>query len=204
LAARPFNTKDDGYNRRLFDDDGSFLAMDDQTDEALMARVAGGDRAAFNALARRHAGAVIRLAAHILRNRSDAEDVAQDALLRVWTNAPRWKPVAKFRTWLTRIVVNLCLDRKRRAPLLPLDVAGELADPQPDAVAQIETNQDEQRLAAAIAGLPPRQRAAIALSYGEGLSNAEAADILDTSVSAVETLLVRAKANLRSALGDGE
>jgi RNA polymerase sigma factor (sigma-70 family) len=115
LAIRPFNRQGDGYNSAGLNGDGNFPAMDEQTDEALMARIAGGDRAAFDLLAQRHAGSVVRLAAHILRNRADAEDVAQDAMLRVWTNAPRWKPVAKFRTWLTRIVVNLCLDRKRRA-----------------------------------------------------------------------------------------
>jgi RNA polymerase sigma-70 factor (ECF subfamily) len=174
--------------------------MDEQTDEALMARIAGGDRAAFDLLAQRHAGAVVRLAAHILRNRADAEDVAQDAMLRVWTNAPRWKPVAKFRTWLTRIVVNLCLDRKRRAQWLPLDNAGDVADPKPDAAARLETDEDERQLAAAITDLPVRQRAAIALTYGEGLSNAQTAEILDSSVSAVETLLSRAKASLRRAL----
>jgi RNA polymerase sigma-70 factor (ECF subfamily) len=185
--------------------------MDEQSDEApdevLMARIGGGDRAAFNLLAQRHAGAVVRLAAHILRNRADAEDVAQDAMLRVWTNAPRWKPVATFRTWLTRIVVNLCLDRKRRAAgqtWLPLEATGDVADPAPDAGAQLETDEGERRLAAAIARLPVRQRAAITLTYSEGLSNAQTADILDTSVSAIETLLVRAKANLRNALNDEE
>jgi RNA polymerase sigma-70 factor (ECF subfamily) len=169
-----------------------------------MARIAGGDRVAFNALARRHAGTVVALAAHILGNRAEAEDVAQDALLRVWTNAPRWKPVARFRTWLTRVVVNLCLDRKLRAVWLPLEAAGEVADPAPGAAAQLETAETERRIADAIAKLPLRQRAAIALTYSEGLSNAETADILDTSVSAVETLLSRAKDSLRRALGDGD
>jgi RNA polymerase sigma-70 factor (ECF subfamily) len=178
--------------------------MDEQSDEALMARIAGGDRVAFNALAQRHAGPVVKLATQVLGNRAEADDVAQDALLRVWTHAPRWKPVAKFRTWLTRIVVNLCLDRKRRAAWLPLETAGDVADPQPDASAQHEANESGRRLAAAIADLPPRQRTAVALTYSEGLSNAETADILDTSVSAVETLLVRAKASLRQALGDGD
>jgi RNA polymerase sigma-70 factor (ECF subfamily) len=202
LAIRPFNRQGDGYNSAGLNGDGNFPAMDEQTDEALMARIAGGDRAAFDLLAQRHAGSVVRLAAHILRNRADAEDVAQDAMLRVWTNAPRWKPVAKFRTWLTRIVVNLCLDRKRRAQWVPLDTAGDVADPKPDAVAQIETDESERQLAAAIADLPPRQRAAIALTYGEGLGNAETAEILDSSVSAVETLLVRAKTSLRRVLDD--
>jgi RNA polymerase sigma-70 factor (ECF subfamily) len=180
--------------------------MDEQADETrdedLMARIAGGDRAAFNMLARRHVGPVVRLATHILRNRAEAEDVAQDAMLRVWTNAPRWKPVARFRTWLTRVVVNLCLDRKRRGGWLPIEAAGEIADPAPDAGARLEADDAEHRLAAAIAELPPRQRAAIALTYGEGLSNADAADVLETSVSAIETLLSRAKANLRKELGE--
>lgn len=174
------------------------------SDEALMARVAAGDRAAFAALAKRHVISAIALAAHILGNRAEAEDVAQDALLRVWTNAPRWKPLAKFRTWLTRIVVNLCLDRRRRAPWVGLDVAGDIADPAPDPLARHEADEGERRVGAAIAKLPPRQRAAIALTYNEGLSNAETADILDTSVSAVETLLSRAKDNLRRALTEKE
>jgi RNA polymerase sigma-70 factor (ECF subfamily) len=176
--------------------------MDEQSDEALMARIAGGDRVAFDALARRHAGSIVKLAAHILGNRAEADDVAQDAMLRVWTHAPRWTPVARFRTWLTRIVVNLCLDRKRRAFWLPLETAGDVADPKPDAAAQYEADDMDRRIASAIAKLPVRQRAAIALTYNEGLSNAEAADILDTSVSAVETLLSRAKASLRKSLGE--
>jgi RNA polymerase sigma-70 factor (ECF subfamily) len=204
LAPRPFNRQGEGYNPAAFQYDGDFPGMDEHSDEALMARIAGGDRVAFDALARRHAGSIVKLASHILGNRAEADDVAQEALLRVWTHAPRWKPVAQFRTWLMRIVVNLCLDRKRRAFWLPLESAGEVADPTPDADARHEADDNERRLAAAIARLPPRQRAAIALSYAEGLSNAEAAGILDTSVSAVETLLARAKASLRQALGKGD
>src|SRR4029079_15737813 len=151
--------------------------MDEHSDEALMAQIAAGDRAAFRLLAQRHIGSVIALAAHVLGNRSDAEDVAQDAMLRVWVNAPRWKPVARFRTWLTRVVVNLCLDRRRRPAWLPLEAAGEPADPAPDAEAKFEAANFEQRLAAAVMRLPERQRAAIALTYSEGLSNAETADI---------------------------
>ena len=169
-----------------------------------MAWIAAGDRAAFRALAERHLGSVIALAGHVLGNRSDAEDVAQEAMLRVWINAPRWKPVAKFRTWLTRIVINLCLDRRRRAAALPLEAAGDPIDPAPGAEARLETADSERRLAAAISQLPERQRAALALTYREGLSNAETADILDTSVSAVETLLSRAKTTLRRMLADEE
>jgi len=172
----------------------------DDSDEALMARVAKGDQAAFRLLARRHLPAMAGLARRILGNAAEAEDVAQEAMLRVWTHAPRWQPLAALRTWLTRVVVNLCLDRKRRAPMLELEAAGEVADPTPGAGEQAEADERDRLLAAAIESLPARQRTAIVLTYREGMSNAQVADMLETSVSAVETLLVRGKQNLRRAL----
>lgn len=174
----------------------------DDSDEALMAMVAKGDERAFRELARRHLPAMLGLARRILGNAADAEDVAQEAMLRVWTHAPRWQPLALLRTWLSRVVVNLCLDRKRRAAWVDLDAAGDLADPTPGATERAEVAERERRLGAAIDDLPARQRAAIVLSYTEGMSNAQVAEILDTTVSAVETLLVRGKQNLRRALAD--
>ena len=144
--------------------------------------------------------AMLGLARRILGNAADAEDVAQEAMLRVWTHAPRWQPLAAFRTWLTRVVVNLCLDRKRRRPWVALEAAGEIVDPTPGVTEKAEHDERERLLAAAIADLPARQRTAIVLTYSEGMSNAQVADILDTSVSAVETLLVRGKQNLRAHL----
>jgi RNA polymerase sigma-70 factor (ECF subfamily) len=173
----------------------------DESDEALMARVAKGDQGAFRLLARKHLPAMVGLARRILGNAAEAEDVGQEAMLRVWTHAPKWQPLAAFKTWLTRVVVNLCLDRKRKTPLLDLEAAGEIADPAPDAGEQAESAERERMLVAAIGQLPDRQRSAILLTYTEGLSNAEVAGILGTSVSAVETLLVRGKQNLRRALG---
>ncbi len=180
--------------------DGNRPATDD-SDEALMARVARGDRRAYQQLARRHLPAMLGLARRILGNAADAEDVAQEAMLRVWTHAPRWQPLAAFRTWLTRVVVNLCLDRKRRAPWVALEAAGEIQDPTPDAGVRAEADERERSLTAAIGELPARQRTAIMLTYSEGMSNAQVAELLDTTVSAVETLLVRGKQNLRRALG---
>lgn len=170
-------------------------------DEALMAKVARGDEVAFRQLARRHLPAMVGLARRVLGNAADAEDVAQEAMLRVWTHAPRWQPLAAFRTWLTRVVVNLCLDRKRRKPWVDLDAAGEIADPTPGAPEVAEQNEREQALTAAIAELPDRQRTAIVLTYREGMTNAQVAEALDTSVSAVETLLIRGKKSLRAKLG---
>jgi RNA polymerase sigma-70 factor (ECF subfamily) len=140
---------------------------------------------------------MLGLARRILGNAADAEDVAQEAMLRIWTHAPRWQPLAAFRTWLTRVVVNLCLDRKRRAPWVALEAAGEIVDPAPGATDKAEHDERERLVAAAIAELPARQRSAIVLTYGEGMSNAEVADILDTTVSAVETFGARNRTCVR-------
>src|SRR4051812_40165795 len=176
--------------------------MDGPSDQDLMARTAQGDRAAFRMLAHRHAGHAFGLARRVLGNEALAEEIVQDALLRVWIHAPRWRPEAAFRTWLYRVVVNLCLNARRRTPDLPLDAADHVADAVPDAEAQLEAGERDLHLAATIDALPSRQRAAIALTYQEGLSNAEVAAVLDTSVSSVETLLVRAKRTLRTALAE--
>lgn len=176
--------------------------MDNDSDEDLVARVAGGNEAAFRQLTRRYLPRALGFARRITGNSADAEEIAQEALLRVWTHAPRWRPVASFRTWFYRVVLNLSLNRRRRAPFLPLDEAGDVADPGLDASAALERDEADRTLAAAIAQLPERQRAAILLTYREGLSNAETAAILGASVSGVETLLVRAKRTLRAALGN--
>src|SRR5437764_13544092 len=134
--------------------------MDEPDDHELMARVATGDERAFRTLAQRHAARALGLARRVLGNAALAEDIMQDALLRVWINAPRWRPEAAFRTWLYRIVVNLCLNAKRRAADLPLEAADHAADSAPAADAQLETRERDRSLAAAIEALPARQRAA--------------------------------------------
>jgi RNA polymerase sigma-70 factor, ECF subfamily len=174
--------------------------MDEASDEELMGRVAHGNEPAFRLLARRYAPRAISLARRITGNDADAEEVVQEALLRLWVNAPRWRPLAAFRTWFYRIVLNLCLGRRRRAPFLPWEAAGDPIDPAPGPGAQLERRESERALAAAIDALPDRQRAAIVLTYHGGLSNAEAAAVLDTSVSGLEALLVRAKRALREQL----
>src|SRR5688572_14248692 len=176
--------------------------MDGPSDHDLMARAALGDERAFRTLVARHTGTALALARKILHDDARAEEIVQDAMLRVWINAPRWRPEAAFRTWLYRVVVNLCLNEKRRRTDLPHEHAGEPADPAPGAGAMLEARQRDRKLAAAIDALPVRQRAAIVLTYQEGLGNAEAAAVLDISVAGVETLLVRAKRALRAALSE--
>lgn len=176
-------------------------ASEDGTDEVLMVRVGQGDQPAFQVLVHRHLQRSLALARRMTASASDAEEIAQEAFLRVWTSAPRWRVEgAAFRTWLYRIVVNLCLDRGRRKPFAPLEDAGDPSDPSPDALALLEQQETVRRVAQAVAELPDRQRAALVLSYYEGMSNAEAAAVLGVSVSGLEALLVRARRGLRSRL----
>ncbi|ADP72633.1 RNA polymerase, sigma-24 subunit, ECF subfamily [Rhodomicrobium vannielii ATCC 17100] len=170
------------------------------TDETLMRSVAMGDEAAFRRLAARHAARTLALSRRMLANAADADEVLQEAMLRVWVNAPHWRAEAAFKTWLYRVVVNLCLNRQRHKSFAPLDDAAEVPDPSPSALASLERQEADAAVARAIAALPDRQRAAIVLTYYEDLSNAEAASVLETTVSSVEALLVRAKRTLRAEL----
>src|ERR1041385_1572370 len=115
--------------------------MDGPSDHDPIARSAQGDGGAFPILARRRAGRAFVLARRIVANEALAEEIVQDAMLRVWINAPRWRPQAAFRTWLYRVVVNLCLNETRRRADLPLAHAGDPADPAPDAGAVLEARQ---------------------------------------------------------------
>ena len=165
-----------------------------------MLSVAQGDESAFRTLAARHAARTFALTRRMLRNDADAEEIVQEAMLRVWVTAPRWRPDAAFKTWLYRVTLNLCLNRQRRKPFAALDEAGDTPDPSPSAEEELERREMDRLVAKAIEGLPDRQRAAIVLTYFEGLSNAETASALETSIPSVEALLVRAKRTLRAEL----
>lgn len=172
------------------------------TDQDLLAAAAAGDRAAFDELAGRYLLRLRRAAARILGDDAAAEDVAQDALLRAWTRAASYRPeAASVATWLHRIAVNAAIDRIRAAKpsaALPED----LADLAPTADAVLAGRQRGQLLAAAIRSLPPRQRTAVALTYGQGWSGQKAADALRVSARALEGLLHRSRKAMRTYLED--
>jgi RNA polymerase sigma-70 factor (ECF subfamily) len=176
------------------------MPLHEADDHSLMAEVADGNERAFRTLAGRHLDWALRLAGRLTGNAADAEDVVQEAMLRVWVNASRWRPDAGFRTWFYRVVVNLALDWRRRKPFRPLSDAGDPVDPAPDPQAALSRGQTDKLVTAAIAELPERQRVAVVLTYHEELSNAEVAALLDVSVGAVEGLLVRARQALRERL----
>lgn len=166
-----------------------------------MAEAAAGDRAAFGVLTRRHLRRSIAVAQRVVGNASDAEEVAQDAFLQVWANADRWRgDGTRFTTWLYRIVVNRAIDYRRKRRFEPMDEAMEFADPALGAETLVGERQIGAEVDAAIAALPDRQRAALSLCYYEEMSCAEASEVLQISVSAMESLLVRARRVVRARL----
>lgn len=176
------------------------------SDDQLMRAAGSGDRAAFSLLVGRHGRKATGIAGRIVGNRADAEDVVQEAFLRAWRKAPEWQSEAQrgaqFTTWYYRVLVNLCIDRKRKPANDPIEAADQVADAGPDGEAAMATKQIGARVGAAVAALPERQRAALVLCHYEGMTNIEAAAVLELSVGALESLLVRARRSLRDSLAD--
>lgn len=167
-------------------------------DEALLGKAALGDQRAFRALMARHMGRTIRLAESILGGRADADDIAQEAFIRVWRGAASFDPtVARFTTWLYRIVLNLAIDRSRRPRGDPIETAEQVATDEPGALAGLIAKEEQHAVAASVSQLPARQRAAIALFHFDELSGREAAAAMDMTEKAFESLLTRARATLK-------
>src|SRR6056297_2566004 len=178
-------------------------AHDDVPDEALLVLFANGDEAAARVLTLRLTPRVMAHAYRLLGNRAEAEDVAQEAMLRLWKQARDWRQgEAKVTTWLYRVVANLCIDRQRRARggAVALDAVAEPADPARDVPARLQDRARAQALHAALGGLPARQRQAVVLRHIEGCANPEIAEIMETTVEAVESLTTRGRRALAAAL----
>ena len=171
-------------------------------DETLMSRLAQGDMEALGRLVRRHQQAVVGLASRMLGRQDAAEDVAQEAFLHIHRAARRYRPDAKFTTWLYRIVMNLCHDARRRARASPAQFSEEAAPTQEPAVDPLEARERAERVRCAVGALPDRQRTAVILHRYQGLSHHEVAQATGWSESAVESLIVRAYATLRRELAD--
>jgi RNA polymerase sigma-70 factor (ECF subfamily) len=169
------------------------------SDDQLVARVARGDREACRELVERHLARVLAFATRVLADRTEAEDVAQEVFTRVWTHAASWRPGrGRFTTWLFRVALNLCLDRRARRRDVPLDAAAEPVDPRPTPARDVEDAQVSRLVAREVQALPERQRVALALCHYEGLPGAEAASVMGISVEACESLLARARRTLRA------
>ena len=167
-------------------------------DSALIRRIAHGDKDAFSVFLNRYLSTMVAYAQHYIGNRSDAEDIAQEAFTRVWTHADSWRETgASPRSWLYRITHNLCIDELRiKRPLL--EEHAVVSDDPPEK--RLARDIDENTLRKTINELPDRQRSAIWLSAYHGLSNKEASEILGTTIEAAESLLTRARRSLRERL----
>ena len=182
---------------------------EDTEDIRLMRLAAEGDTTAFEHLVERHQRMVVGTVGRMLGTSSDAEDIAQQVFVRVWKNLKRYEPRAKFTTWLLKITRNLVfneLRRRSRHPAVPLQSETDeeerpLKDEHatsPDAT--LLEHELQEAVDAAIAQLPETQRMAVILRRYEELSYEEIAEALDQSVSAVKSLLFRARTELRESL----
>jgi len=182
--------------------------------EGLMARVAKGDKSAFEALVNRHQGAVLNLIYRFIGDRQRAEDLAQEVFLQVWRAAGRYRPTAKFSTWIYRITANLCLNELKsawRRKLIYFSSGGKGENPE-DQYFEMHTDDGQtpedvliaaetrRQVSSALRSLPANQRLALLLKRYDNLSYEEIAQILGCSVSAVDSLLVRARRNLQKKL----
>jgi RNA polymerase sigma-70 factor (ECF subfamily) len=176
-------------------------ALSDVSDEALLVLYANGDPWAARALTLRLTPRVLGFAARMLSDRTEAEDVAQEAMLRLWRMAPDWQQgEARVATWLYRVASNLCLDRLRRSRPRGLDEVAEPEDAAPGVVARLIEADRVLALDEALAALPDRQRQAVVLRHIEGLANPEIAAVMDIGVEAVESLVARGKKGLAALL----
>jgi RNA polymerase sigma-70 factor (ECF subfamily) len=181
-----------------------------------MQRVREGDPAAFRELFAKYAPALVNFACRFVGNRDRAEELVQDAFLQIYRARKRYEPRARFATYLYRVATNLCLNELRRfeyqGRLEPLEGlasegeeegARELPDEEmPTAEQRIAGREAAERIQEALARLPPNQKSALLLSRVEGFSYREVAECLETTESAVKSLIFRATQNLRSWLRD--
>jgi RNA polymerase sigma-70 factor (ECF subfamily) len=172
-------------------------------DAGLARRVANGDESAFEELVGKYQRSVLNTIHRYVGEYDVADDIAQEVFVILWNKAGTFKGNSKFSTWLYRIVVNQCLQFRRKRKLTLVSLSDLDAESPPEAL-QVADDHDRQRrteaVRKAVAELPDRQRIALALSHFEGRTYLEIAETMDTSVSAVESLIIRARENLRSKL----
>ncbi len=182
-------------------------------DTTLMFRIKAGDEAAFKELVEKHKLSVLNLCLRFTGNKPDAEDLSQDVFIRIYQAAPRYEAKAAFTTWMYRIAVNLCLNYQRRKKLLTFfsidsnnntdenhqkKIPDIISSERPDT--NFEQKERAQFIQQAIQSLPENQRTVVILYRYQNLSYQEIADSLETSISAVESRLFRAKINLKKKL----
>ncbi len=172
-----------------------------EEDVLLMRRVAEGDTAAYQVLVDTHLRSILSYGQRLLKSLPEAEEVAQETFFRAWEHASSYRPEARVSTWLHTIAHNQCVDRLRKERLVPV---GEALDEVPDSEKKpsvlVERKELANKVQLALDHLPERQRVALTLVHYQGLSHAEAGEILGVGVEAVESLLARARRALKKEL----
>jgi len=175
--------------------------LDEISDDALLALYAQGDPRVAPILTARHLPRVYRHAVRALGDPALAEDVAQEAMLRLWQIAPKWRAgEAQVSTWLYRVTANLATDLLRKKRMVGLDQASDTPDPAPPAEEAMQRSARLDALQNALEMLPDRQREAVVLRHIEGLANPEIGAIMGLGVRAVESLVARGKRALSARL----
>jgi len=169
-------------------------------DQKLIEEVALGNRKAFSILANKHMPIIYSVAFRMNFSKFEAEDISQEVMLKIWMNANKWdvNKNAKVSTWIYRITHNLCVDVIRRNKANMNDGEVEMVDKSDNAEDKYIKSEDDNNMQKLINNLPERQRIALIFCYYQELSYEEISTIMDTSIKSVESLLVRAKKNLRS------
>ena len=171
-----------------------------RSDEDLMLAVRDGDLDAFGQIVLRHQAEAWRVAYRFTGDADEAEDLAQEAFLKVLDAAPRYQPTATFRTFLFRILNRLCIDHARKKRPMVTDNPPSVADDSLSPAWQADQAERDALIQTALNTLPPDYRMAVVLRYFEGLSGTEMAHAMGRSVKAVERLLARAKVILEPQL----
>jgi RNA polymerase sigma-70 factor (ECF subfamily) len=175
--------------------------VQDDEEASLVRAVAAGDRDAFRRLVAHHQGPLFAFARRMLQDAPRAEDVVQETLLRLWSRAGSFRSdQARLTTWLHNIARNLCIDTLRREGRFDADDAAADVDAAHGPARAEEQRRRGDDVRRALADLPERQRSALLLCHYQGLSNRDAAQVLDVSVDALESLLARARRTLKKTL----
>jgi len=169
-------------------------------DAELLRAATQRDASAFRELVSRYYQPVFRLTWRLTGGHADSDDIAQEAFLKLWQNPGQVREAGALKGWLMRVAANAVIDRARRRTHVDIDTAPEIADPQPMAGAGLDRAAAAREIDRRVAELPERQRLALTLVHFEGMTNIEAASVLDVSIEAVESLLARARRALRESL----
>ena len=175
-------------------------AFQQMTDAGLLEAAAAGSHAAFAEIVTRHFQPVYRLVWRMTGGAADAEDIAQDAFVKLWKKPSQVREAAALKGWLMRVAANAVIDASRKPRLGALEDAPEVADPQAMPDAPLDRAEAARLVDGRIAALPERQRLALSLVYFEGMSNIDAAAVMEVSVDALESLLARARRSLKDSL----